>query len=321
LFFLGKEKRKANLMLKKAAFYNMKKSHLILLILVATCLMFLTASGDFLKHSSNQIEDPNTIIIDSIEREYFIHLPENLPTNAPLVLVFHGYSGNALSTMQTMSFNQIADRQGFAVCYPQGLVDNEGNGFWQVGYDFHKNFEIDDVKFTIKLVERLQKMYALSKTNIFITGFSNGGDFCNLLTCKTDGIFKATAPIISCFMKTFYDSCQVAKPIPTFMLNGTDDPITFWGGDLENKQGYGAYLPTQKMVDFRLKQIQYDAVIRDTVRSADPNEKTLVSIDKYSNAQSKNQIWMYSYENGGHGHPDYLDLEEEIWRFFDLYIN
>lgn len=143
-----------------------------------------------------------------------------------------------------------------------------------------------------------------------MTGFSNGGDFCNLLSCETDGLFKATAPIISCFTEGFYKNCQKAIPIPIFMLNGTEDSITFWDGDTEDSQGYGPNISTQKMIDFRLKQIQYDLVTRDSVRSSDPNEKTLVAIEKYSSSKSSNQVWMYFYLNGGQGYPEYLKLEE-----------
>ena len=299
----------------------MKKVHFTLLIFVAFTCVFWTKSVRLSTNSDKTPTKRDTITVDSMEREYFVHIPENLPKNSPLVLVFHGYSGSALNTIKTTKFNELADKNGFAVCYPQGLIDQNGKAFWQVGYRFHKDFKVDDVKFTKKLVEKLESLYSLSSSNVFITGFSNGGDFCNLLTCKTEGFFKAAAPIISCFMKEFYDSCQEASPIPTLMLNGTADDITFWEGDLDDKQGYGPYLPTQAMIDFRLKQIKYNSLTHDTIRSSDPKEKTLVSIKKFSNSVSNNRIWMYSYLNGGHGYPDYLKLEEQIWMFFNYYVN
>ena len=82
----------------------------------------------------------------------------------------------------------------------------------------------------------------MSKTNIFKTGSSNGGDFCNLLSCETDGYFEATAPIINCFLEKLYNSGQQASTIPTFMLNGTKDSITFRDGDMNDTKGYGPYL-------------------------------------------------------------------------------
>lgn len=297
----------------------MKKYFTILLITVFFNLGFSMIPTLFSSIKEGN-KTPYKIIVDSTEREYYLYTPKNLPVNAPLLMVFHGYSGNALHTLQSTKYNELADKNGFAVCYPQGLLDKEQNAFWQVGYSFHKELEVDDVKFITKLIEKLQSEFGMSKTNVFMTGFSNGGDFCNLLSCETAGIFNATAPIISCFMEEFFDECQTAKPIPTFMLNATGDSITYWEGDLENIQGYGPYLPTKAMLNFRLKQIQYESVIRDTIRSPDLNENTVVAIEKYSSKHSKNQVWMYSYLNGGHEYPNYLNLEEEVWSFFKLYL-
>jgi polyhydroxybutyrate depolymerase len=236
-------------------------------------------------------------------------------------MIFHGYSGNALNTIKTTNFNQLADKNGFIACYPQGLIDKDNNAFWQVGYTFHKDLNVDDVKFIQKLIEKLQSEFQLSKKNVFMTGFSNGGDFCNLLSCETDGLFRATAPIISCFMQEIFNNCQYANPMPTLMLNGTKDSITFWDGDMSDSQGYGPYISTKSMINFRLKQIQHDKVIRDTLFSPDSNEKTIVAIDKYSSSISENQVWMYSYLNGGHGYPNYLNLEEQIFSFFNIYLD
>jgi len=294
---------------------------------IALILMSLLSAFGFstkldypLKKMENDINNPYKISVDSVKREYYLHIPNNLPSNAPLIMIFHGYSGNALNTIKTTNFNQLADKNGFIACYPQGLIDEDKNAFWQVGYTFHKDFKVDDVKFVVKLIEKLQSEYQLSKKNIFMTGFSNGGDFCNLLSCETDGLFKATAPIISCFMDEFYNNCQNASSIPTLMLNGTNDPITLWDGDMNDSQGYGPYLSTKAMINFRLKQIQHDKVIRDTIISPDSNEKTLVAIEKYSSSKSDNQVWMYSYLNGGHGYPNYLNLEEKIFSFFNFYL-
>ena len=47
--------------------------------------------------------------------------------------------------------NRIADREGFAVCYPQGAVDGRGKTCWNVGYPFQEGLKTDDVDFLLKL--------------------------------------------------------------------------------------------------------------------------------------------------------------------------
>jgi len=295
--------------------------YILLLCFIIAFSSFSIKSKSHSRNFQNEIKRPYKITVDSIEREYYLHIPDNLPKNAPLIMIFHGYSGNALNTIKTTNFNQLADKSGFIACYPQGLIDKDNNAFWQVGYTFHKDLDVDDVKFIQKLIEKLKSEFQLSKKNVFMTGFSNGGDFCNLLSCETDGLFRAAAPIISCFMEEIFNNCQYANPMPTLMLNGTKDPITFWDGDMTDSQGYGPYISTKSMINFRLKQIQHDKVIRDTLISSDSDDKTLVAIEKYSSSISKNQVWMYSYLNGGHGYPDYLNLEEQIFSFFNIYLD
>ena len=41
----------------------------------------------------------------------------------------------------------VANENGFALCVPQGTSDGSGYNFWNVGYDFHQNQNVDDVDF------------------------------------------------------------------------------------------------------------------------------------------------------------------------------
>ena len=69
----------------------------------------------------------------------------------PLVIVMHGYGGDANSIRNYSEMNQFADQYGFAVCYPRGTVDDGGNRFWNVGYAFHPNETVDDVSYLTQL--------------------------------------------------------------------------------------------------------------------------------------------------------------------------
>ena len=55
--------------------------------------------------------------------------------------------------------NKVAEKNGFAVCYPQGSKSSEksmytekGSPFWNVGYEIHKNEKVDDVDFILSLI-------------------------------------------------------------------------------------------------------------------------------------------------------------------------
>ena len=74
--------------------------------------------------------------------------------------------------------NQIADQYGFAVCYPRGTLDSNGDRFWNVGYAFHQSETVDDVGFLTELAEYLQITHNLNPDYTFATGFSNGWEMC-----------------------------------------------------------------------------------------------------------------------------------------------
>jgi Poly(3-hydroxybutyrate) depolymerase len=60
-----------------------------------------------------------------IERDYILYVPDNIKPGAPFVYVLHGYGGNNKRLTQ-LGFNELADKNGFAVCYPLGSKDKKG---------------------------------------------------------------------------------------------------------------------------------------------------------------------------------------------------
>lgn len=108
--------------------------------------------------------------------------PENIRHDAPLVMVLHGYG--ATVSPDKYPFRHVADKEGFAVCYPQGKKDGRGKPCWNVGYPFQEDLKRDDTAFLVFLARHLQKNCNLSRANTFVTGMSNGG------RCATSWLFR-----------------------------------------------------------------------------------------------------------------------------------
>ena len=66
----------------------------------------------------------HTLRSGGIDRTYRLHLPEGLPDGAPLVIVLHGYGGQG--DPERFDMNRVADRHGFAVCYPPAAAPHAG---------------------------------------------------------------------------------------------------------------------------------------------------------------------------------------------------
>jgi len=264
---------------------------------------------------------------DGLSREYYLYLPDSMEVDSPLLFVFHGYSGSASSIMNYSGLNQIADDNGFAVCYPQGLIDEWDYAFWNVGYDWHVDETVDDVGFSTSLAQYLQTEYNLSAQNTFSTGMSNGGDMSYLLACQASDVFKAVAPVAGCMMTWLYNSCVPLNPIPVFEIHGTDDDVTWWdGADEINNDGYGPWESVDTTFNFWTQLNSCTEFIIDTLPDIDMSDGSYVVSHKNTNGLNNNEVWLYEVVNGGHDWPGVwgnmdISTSEEIWNFFEIFIN
>ena len=98
------------------------------------------------------------------------------------------------------------DEQHFVWAY-QVTIDNQGNAFFNVGYSFHSESEVDDVSFIEMLVLDLQDEFELNPKRAFATGMSNGGDMRYLLACKKSTLFSFSVTMTICGVSSFFTSC------------------------------------------------------------------------------------------------------------------
>ena len=267
-----------------------------------------------------------------IDRKYILYIPKSAPHNAPLVFVLHGLGGTAELIREYSQMDKVAEKYGFAVCYPQGTGGSEnteytkkGTPFWNVGYETHKNETVDDVLFITDLAKHLQLEFNLDPEKTFCSGMSNGGDMSYLLACQAPDVFRAIAPITGCMMEWIYSSCNKENPIPVFQVHGTDDNTTYYGGDVENKDRWGAYMGVEATVKLWVDRNQCVKLTSDTLPDINKGDGSFVVTEKYSLGLNNNEVWFYKVINGGHDWPQGwpknsgnqdLNTSEEIWKFF-----
>lgn len=258
-----------------------------------------------------------TLRSGGVERTYRLHLPADLPDNAPLVIVLHGYGGDA--NPEAFGMNATADRHGFAVCYPQGERDSRGKRGWNVGYPSQAEMPIDDVQFLEDLIGHLHRHYGLSRRNVFCTGMSNGGDMCYLLAAQRPDLFAALGPVAGFMSVAILREDKSLQPVPLFEIHGTADPTTRWEGDLTGEGGWGAYLPIPMAVGYwAAKNKCLEHRIDTLSRGADGLQ---VIAHRYTGGTDGNEVWLYETLGGKHSWKKTgVDTCEELWRFFSRYV-
>ena len=237
----------------------------------------------------------------------------------PLVVVLHGYRGKALNAAHR--FFELADREGFAVVWPQGAEDNTGHTCWNVGYPFQKDYRIDDAAYLKKLISHIQKQYGISRRNVFLTGMSNGGEMCYKMAVEHPEMFSAIASIAGLTLTTM--STDYRCPVPFMEVHGTADHTSEWGGDPEDKGGWGAYLSVPAAVSHI---ISANRCVGETVTEI-PAEHKRVILHRFTGSRPAwkdgptADVLLYEVQGGDHSWSErFVPTCDCIWSFFKEYL-
>ena len=296
----------------------MKQTFIIAFVVTVLIVAWFTNSN-----SDDDVGLNQSILHNGISRDYILYIPENLPTNAPLVVVSHGYTSSAKTMMSYSGMNKVADEEKFLVVYPQGTKDQRGNNFFNVGYEFHASSKVDDLGFIKALVTKLTEDYQVNPNHIFATGMSNGGDLSYFLACYASDMFQAVAPIAGTMMQTTIETCKPQKGMPIFAVHGKADEVTYFDGDMANRDKWGPYpgIPAviEHWVDVNAVEISKQVDLDNITNFTASNEA--LSFDRYLSETSDHEVWLYIHSGGHDWSLKELDTSSEIWSFFTRYIN
>ena len=284
-------------------------------IMTMVCALFLAAG------SHAQEAEKFTYRHQGMDREYWLYLPDELPADAPLVILLHGYKASAEGYRPEMM--TVAKKNGFALCYPQGALDGRDKTCWNVGYPFQEDLKTDDVDFLCSLARHLQKKHGLSRKNTFLTGMSNGGEMCYLMAYLKPDVFAAFAPIAGLSMEWSYRKHEAQQAVPMMEVHGTMDKTSKWEGDPFNEGGWGAYLAVPQAVAYWAAKAR--CTHEETIEM--PLIRNKVILHKYKGGEPAweggpaIEVRLYEVIEGKHTWAlNDMDTCQEIWNFFSIYL-
>ncbi|MBT8298774.1 MAG: prolyl oligopeptidase family serine peptidase [Maribacter sp.] len=196
-----------------------------------------------------------TLNFGGYERSYIVHLPPASKMQQPIPLLFHihGGGGTAKGTpgLTFGRFNELADRDGFIVVYPNAIAKNWNDGRSLEGVKAWKE-NIDDVGFITAILDELKQKYPIDTSRIFTTGMSNGGFMSSRLLCDRADIFRGGAILTASLSKEYIPKCKPENPVAVMVMNGTDDPLVpYNGGQIKVfRKTRGEIVSTDEIIDF-----------------------------------------------------------------------
>lgn len=318
---------------------NKKIAVIIISIIVLLSLGFAVQSiytSSLEADASRQVVHTGTIkgsyIHNGVKREYYLYVPSELDEDSALVIAIHGYTGNAKDFMLYTSWEEVAEKNDFVVCYPQGTKESYSDQqHWNARIGLSV---VDDVGFLSNLALEIADEYSLDSDRIFATGFSNGGYMSYALACERPDVFRAVAPVSALMSGQLWNSynmdnltaddwlgVQVNTPIPVCHIHGAQDDLigidaTFRDDYIEKIWGGGP--SAQSTVEFWADINQCSE--KETIKITKNVTKQI-----FTNPRNDTQVWYYRIENMSHSWPtmmfDGMDIEgsHEIWDFFSMY--
>jgi len=162
-----------------------------------------------------------------LDRTFIYHAPTGLDPDepTPLVIVPHGYKMNARQMYDITRYTELADREGFAVAFPNAVPD-VNRAPWNVGMGVCGNGafvtgENDDQAFVDAIIDFADQDRCIDREHVFMNGFSMGGYLSNDAACINPNI-KGIAPHSGGTHKL--DGCLVRK-VPVLILHFNSDTL------------------------------------------------------------------------------------------------
>ena len=188
---------------------------------------------------------------NGVRREYTLYPSTLESSDTPLTLVinFHGYGDCASAYAEDIGnfygLNNLADDEGFLIAYPQAMIREKGDPYWEPG-DVGPDIAINDVMFARRLVSDVATKLQVDIEKTFAVGFSNGGMMAYDLACTAADVFDSVAIMSGVRLDGVCEE-SISKSVLHF--HGSDDSVI-------PLDGSGDFPSVYSSIDFWVEQNQ-----------------------------------------------------------------
>jgi len=181
---------------------------------------------------------------------YWLYLPADAAaTPRPLVVMLHGCQQTAPDFAQSTRMNQLAERKGFAVLYPQQSAATDRHRCWH-WYKRATQQGEGDVALMAQMIAQVQAKHRLDASRTYVAGLSAGAGLATILALRHPELIAAvgvhSAPVfgtsdspMSAFRAMQQGSGRVHREtalafaqthpqfpgMPVILIHGARDPV------------------------------------------------------------------------------------------------
>lgn len=175
-------------------------------------------------------------------RDYLTYVPAALPAGPrPLVVHLHGCNQTAPDAAVGSRWNEVADREGFLVAYPEqstfdvATADGNGSRCWNWFLPKDQERGVGEPGAIAGIVGAVATAHDVDPTRVYLSGISAGADMAVNLAATYPELWAGVAAFAGCPYRSCSDASGAltyaamgprARPVPLFVLQGTADVVS-----------------------------------------------------------------------------------------------
>lgn len=303
--------------------------------------LFLTVLLALTAHAADPTEDlrvkakdeKGSLEHDGKRRRYTVHTPPNFNTTAQhaLVIALHGATQTSNSFSQMINLNDVSDRAGFVVVYPQGLK-TKYHGEDSTHWNSHFGTGVDDLGFLRALIQKLITNYNVNPSRVYAAGYSDGGMMSFMLACQLSESIAAVAVVGALLPIAQLSDCNPVFKLPVMGIHGTEDKFA----PIDGYPGYTLSFENSMRIFARAYGCNMDP-LPESVADINNRDRSTVSHRRFEDCGTSTSVEYFQIEGGGHTWPSSsggiyaeqflgpinkdLNGSKVIWSFFEQYTH